>query len=332
MKLARPLLLPFVPLYRFAWRIHDRRISGGREEASRLRLPVISVGNLSTGGTGKTPLAIALAQGLAQRGLHVDILSRGYGRSGKHPALVDPNGSAREFGDEPLLMTRATGAPVYVGEERFEAGQLAESKLPADCPAVHILDDGFQHRQLYRDLDILLLNWEDWHNYLLPAGNLREPREAVLRASILAIPADDTALEEDLRAFGWPGPIWHLRRQMQAPQVAGPALAFCGIARPAQFFSGLQAAGVQLAARIAFPDHHRYSQRELDRLCAVAREDGATELVTTEKDAVRLGALTPNLPLKTAPLRIEIDEEAAAFDWLASYVTARQKQSGPMRK
>ncbi|MFP5234418.1 MAG: tetraacyldisaccharide 4'-kinase [Acidobacteriota bacterium] len=332
MKLARPLLLPFVPLYRLTWRIQDRRISGGMEEASRLRWPVISVGNLSTGGTGKTPLVIALAQGLAQRGLHVDILSRGYGRSGKDPVLVAPDGSAREFGDEPLLMTRATGAPVYVGAERFKAGVLAESEVPEGRPAVHILDDGFQHRKLYRELDILLLNWEDWHNYLLPAGNLREPREAVLRASIIAIPADDTGLEEDLRAFGWPGPIWHLRRQMQIPQLDGPVLAFCGIARPAQFFAGLQAAGVPLAARIAFRDHHRFTQRELDRLCAVARQDGATQLLTTEKDAVRLGALTTSLPLKTAPLRIEVDEEAEAFDWLASYVAARQRQSAPVRK
>jgi tetraacyldisaccharide 4'-kinase len=332
MKLARPLLLPLVPLYRMGWRIHDRRFASGQELARRLRWPAISVGNLSTGGTGKTPMVIALAQALSQRGLQVDILSRGYGRAGKQPASVDPSGSAREFGDEPLLMARATGVPVYVGADRFQAGVLAESQLAESCAAVHILDDAYQHRRLYREVNILLLNWEDWHNYLLPAGNLREPREAIARASVIAIPAEDRTLEQDLRAFGWSGPIWRIRRRMQIPAAAGPALAFCGIARPAQFFAGLHAAGVPLAGRIAFRDHHRYSQREIDRLCSIARQDGATHLLTTEKDVVRLGDLSTSLPLNSVPLRIEIEDEAAALEWLLTRIAAQRQPSGPVRK
>lgn len=320
MKLARPLLLPFVPLYRLTWSTQNNRIARGHTPVQRLRLPVVSIGNLSTGGTGKTPLAIALAQALAQRGFAVDILSRGYGRSGKQPARVPTDGSPRSFGDEPLLMARAAGVPVYVAARRFDAGRLAESQPHLPGPALHILDDGFQHRQLYRDVDILLLNREDWIDYLLPAGNLREPVEASRRASVVAIPAEDPHLERELRDAGWKKPIWRIRRRMLVPEVAGPVLAFCGIARPGQFFAGLQSAGIQLTARIAFPDHHRYSQRELDRLAVIARQEGATEFLTTEKDAVRLQGLTPALPLKTVPLRVQIEDEAAALDWLADRI------------
>lgn len=324
MKLARPLLLPFVPLYRLGWSVHNYRVEHGRTPVRRLRLPVISIGNLSTGGTGKTPLAIALAQALTQRGLSVDILSRGYGRSGKRPALVSLDGSPRYFGDEPLLMARATGVPVYVAARRMDAGRLAESQ--PQPPAVHILDDGFQHRQLYRDIDILLLNREDWIDYLLPAGNLREPVEALRRASVAAIPAEDPDLERELREAGWKKPVWRIRRRMMVPVVAGPVLAFCGIGRPGQFFAGLQRAGIPLAARIGFPDHHRYSQREIDRLGVIAKHDGATEFLTTEKDAVRLQGLTPGLPLKTVPLRVDIEDEPAALDWLVDRI---RKPSGP---
>ena len=322
MKLARPLLLPFVPLYRLAWSTQNNRLARGHDRVERLRLPVVSIGNLSAGGTGKTPLAIALTQALTQRGVGVDILSRGYGRAGKRPAVVALDGSPRHFGDEPLLMARATGVPVYVAARRIDAGRLAESRAQQSGPAVHLLDDGFQHRQLYRDVDILLLNREDWIDYLLPAGNLREPVEASRRASVVAIPAEDPDLEHELREAGWKKPVWRIRRRMMVPEVAGPVLAFCGIARPGQFFAGLQRAGIRLTARIGFPDHHRYSQRELDRLAVIARQDGATEFLTTEKDAVRLQGLTLPLPLKTVPLRVQIEDETAALDWLADRIRA----------
>lgn len=332
MKLVRPLLFPLNLLYRMAWDVHNRRYVEGAAWARKLKQPVISIGNLSTGGTGKTPLAIALAQGLTARGIHVDILSRGYRRRGKGPALVDPEGSPQEFGDEPLLMARTAGVPVYVDAKRFQAGILAESQLPENSAAIHILDDGYQHRQLYREIDILLLNREDWRGSLLPAGNLREPREAAGRADVIAIPAGDAEFEEVLRREGWIGPIWHICRRMQVAPLAGPALAFCGIARPAQFFAGLQSAGVPLAGRIAFRDHHRFSQREIDRLCTIARTDGSTELLTTEKDAVRLAHLSFSLPLKTVSLRVSIDDEEAALDWILERLAARPSQTGPVRK
>lgn len=309
----RPLLRPFTPLYRvgLAWRAW--RLASGREPVRRLSLPVISIGNLSTGGAGKTPLAIALAQALTRRGVRVDVLSRGYGRRDKGPARVQRNGTAEEYGDEPLLIARAAGVPVYVAAQRYQAGLLAEMDAQA---AVHILDDGFQHRQLHRDADILLLNRADWHDRLLPAGNLREPLQAAKRASVIAIPAGDTELEQALRAWGWAGPIWRLRRRMDIPALAGPVLAFCGIARPEQFFWGLQESGLRVAARIAFRDHHPYSDRDVERLRSAAAACGNAALLTTEKDGVRLGLLASELAVTTVPLRVEIEEEAAAVDWL----------------
>jgi tetraacyldisaccharide 4'-kinase len=343
---ARRMLLPLTPLYRFGLALRELRLRSGREPIGRLRFPVVSVGNLSTGGAGKTPFAIALARALTEAGFAVDVLSRGFGRKASAPARVRPDGTAAEFGDEPLLIAREAGVPVYVATQRYDAGLLAEQgfgELPSGARAlvdsavpdvraeartlqragvVHILDDAFQHRQLHRDIDILLLNREDWHDRLLPAGNLREPRRAAMRASVIAIPSGDPGLETGLRTGGWKGPIWRLHRQMDAPQVSGPVLAFCGIARPDQFFAGLEAGGLRLAARVSFRDHHPYAARDLERLQASARSAGAAALVTTAKDLVRLtphlAALLPDLPLLTAGLRIEIEEESAALDWLVT--------------
>jgi tetraacyldisaccharide 4'-kinase len=318
---VRKLLLPLVPAYRLALLLREVRLGTRLEPVRRLRFPVVSIGNLSTGGAGKTPLAMALAKALERRCLRVDVLSRGYGRRGRSPARVEPGGSAEEFGDEPLLIARETGVPVYVAGQRFEAGVLAEAERSADSRAgLHLLDDGFQHRQLHRDVDILLLNRQDWQDGLLPAGNLREPVEAARRAGAIAIPAGDAELEAELRAWGFDGPVWRLERTMEVPAVAGPVAAFCGIARPEQFFAGLEAAGLRVAVRFAFRDHHRTTGADLKRLASAARKAGATALVTTEKDLVRLGelsaALPESLPLKTARLRIEIEREEEAIEWL----------------
>jgi tetraacyldisaccharide 4'-kinase len=315
-RIARPWLAPLVPLYRLGLALRERRLASGREVEWELEWPVVSIGNLSTGGTGKTPLTIALAQALTARGFHVDVLSRGYGRSDNGTALVQSQGSAQHFGDEPLLIERKAGVPVYVDAERYEAGLLAESEQMADGPAVHLLDDGFQHRQLYRNVDILLLDEHDWRDQLLPAGNLREERNAIERADVVAIPADQPALEAELRSWGWAGPLWRLHRRMDVPATEGPAVAFCGIARPEQFFAGMEAAGVKLAGRISFPDHHAYTQSDLQKLRAALESTGSSILLTTEKDAVRLGEMANDLPLKTVPLRTQIENESAVIDWL----------------
>ena len=351
---ARNLLVPLTPLYRAALGWREMRLRRGWELVRRLHFPVISVGNLSAGGAGKTPFTIALARSLAARGFAVDVLSRGYGRLAIGAARVDRDGSAEEFGDEPLLITRDTGVPVYVAGQRYDAGLVAEADTGNDKgrPRVHILDDGFQHRQLYRDVDIVLLNREDWEGRLLPAGNLREDLRAAQRAHILVIPHTDTDLERELRAWGWQGPVWRVERRMDVPAVEGPVVAFCGIARPEQFFAGLEAGGLRLAAQVTFRDHHRYTLGDLDRLRAAARAAGATAFVTTPKDEVRLrdhhsssgtlasadgstppwrptlltndvkvreeeGRACSNLPFFTAGLRTEIRDEAKAMNWLA---------------
>jgi len=328
----RGLLTPLTPLYRFSLAWRERRLASGREPIRRLRYPVISIGNLSTGGAGKTPLTIALAKALTNCGLAVDVLSRGYKRQSTLAARVDPGGTADEFGDEPLLIARQAGVPVYVAPQRYDAGLMAESSSDYPAPAppkaesappqvaqvVHILDDGFQHRQLHRDIDILLLNGADWRDRLLPAGNLREDRSAATRADIIAIPTNEKELESELRAWGWNGPIWRLHRSMEVPPAEGSVLAFCGIARPEQFFAGIAGAGVHLAGRGVFPDHHRYTARDLDRLADQARTAGAATLLTTEKDEVRLAGLRSPLPIATVHLRTQIENETAALDWIVS--------------
>ncbi len=325
--MRRPWLAPLAPLYAAGVALRNLRLEKGWETVQRLNWPVVSIGNLSTGGAGKTPLAITLAGLLRGRGFHVDVLSRGYGRRSTEPACVRPDGRAEEFGDEPMLMARAD-LPVYVARERYGAGLLAEIDRPAATPpGVHLLDDGFQHRQLARDVDILLLNRADWRDTLLPAGNLRESVTAAKRASVMAIPVEEPDLEAALRKWGWQGPIWRIARRIQVPVVSGPAMAFCGIARPEQFFRGLESAGLRLAARKAFHDHHRYSARAMERLVAAARAAGAETLVTTEKDAVRLDGLAatvPNgLPVVTVRLHTEIEDADGAADWLAARLRAR---------
>jgi tetraacyldisaccharide 4'-kinase len=340
--MKRTWLAPLVPLYRvgLAWR--ELRLQRGVEPARRLQWPVISIGNLSTGGSGKTPFAITLAKLLISRGVHVDVLSRGYGRASRLPAKVDLTGSAGQFGDEPLLIARAAGVPVYVAPQRYDAGLLAEAEAGREAPrqhesragqvaSVHILDDGFQHRQLHRDVNILLLNREDWHDTLLPAGNLREALRAAMRADVLAIPADDADFERELAVWGWRGPVWRLRRRMQVPSVEGPVFAFCGIARPEQFFNGLTNAGLKVAARKSFRDHYDYTGRDIETLVAKARASRAVGVLTTAKDAVRLEALASSfpvdLPLKIVGMSVEIEDEVAAVDWLAARLASTSAPS-----
>jgi len=311
---ARRLLLPLVPVYGLGLALRELRLRSRIEQVRRLRFPVVSIGSLSAGGSGKTPLAIALAQALTRRGVHVDVLSRGYGRKNKAALRVDPNGSAEEFGDEPLLIAREAGVHVYVAAQRYDAGQLAEAAMDESTgPRVHLLDDGFQHRQLERDVNILLMDSVDLHDHLLPAGNLREPFSAIRRATVIAIPADDGAVEARLNTAGWRGPVWRLHRCMEVPPIEGPIVAFCGIARSEQFFAGLEAAGLHLASRIAFPDHHIYKVHDLDCVRDAVRSIGATAVITTEKDRVRLGGLGESLALRTVRLRTEIENEDEAI-------------------
>jgi tetraacyldisaccharide 4'-kinase len=241
---SRFLLKGLVPLYEIGLALREVRLGTRFEPIKQLKLPVVSVGGISAGGAGKTPLVIALAKALTTRGVHVDVLTRGYGRKSHAAVRVDSTGSAEKFGDEPLVIALEANAPVFVAKQRYDAGILAERFVStSQALALHILDDGFQHRQLHRDVDIVLIDRRDWVDDLLPAGRLREPLTALHRANVIGVPADDEELAEKMMAMGWEGQLWRLRRRMKIPVIDGPVVAFCGIAHSDQFFEGLTKGG-----------------------------------------------------------------------------------------
>ena len=232
-------------------------------------------------------------------------------------------------------IAREAGVSVYVGAERFRAGSLAEQEGETSQLGVHVLDDGFQHRQLFRDVDIVLVNSEDMEDCLLPAGNLREGLAALRRATVLAAPAEDERVVGRLRSLGLEKPVWRFRREMvipavTVPSVRGPVVAFCGIARPEQFFLGLERAGVSIAGRRSFGDHHRFTVSDVAQLRDLLRKSGAGAFLTTAKDRVRLGGLEAELeraaPVLTVGLRVVLEEEAAVLGWLLEKLAAAQSK------
>lgn len=284
--------------------LYDRQMLKSR----RLAGPVVSIGNLSTGGSGKTPFVILLGELLKSRGVSFDVLSRGYGRKTKGVRVVDPAGSARDFGDEPLLIARRLEVPVIVGEDRYAAGRAAEEKFGV---RLHLLDDGFQHRALARDFDIVLVTPEDARDRLLPVGRLREPPAALKRAHavVLTSGADWTRFPLDGKL------VWRARRGIVPKDLPPHPLAFCGIARPQSFFLQLRAAGIAPAAEAVYRDHHAYTEADVRELEALRQHSGAGGFVTTEKDAVNLGGLLSALqPLAVVPVRMELEEAQAAVE------------------
>ena len=188
---------PLSSLYGIATAARNNLYDRGILKSRKLSRPVISVGNISVGGSGKTPFVIMLGELLKQRGIEFDVLSRGYGRATHGTMPVDPNGTSRDFGDEPLLIAKRLECRVFVGESRYQAGKLAENNhvgtAAPGCPPgqqpgpLHLLDDGFQHRSLARDFDIVLLTKQDLHDQLLPAGRLREPPRSLCRADAIVL-------------------------------------------------------------------------------------------------------------------------------------------------
>jgi tetraacyldisaccharide 4'-kinase len=321
-----PLLLaPLEWIYGSVVRARNARFD--REPGQRLRWPVISIGNLSVGGAGKTPLVICLARLLA--GEHPDVLSRGYGRSSSGAERVDVQGSAEQFGDEPLLIARSTGVPVYVGASRYQAGLVAESLAAA--PGVHLLDDGFQHRQLARDLDIVVIHRSDLSQRLLPAGRLREPLSGLRRAGVIVLREEDAQLEPALRAHVRSDCcFWQMQRSLALHSPVQRGIAFCAIARPDDFFRGLTAIGAGIVEKRRFRDHHRYRAADIDQLAALGRRLGCDGFVTTAKDEVKLdpamrAGLNAVAPLHIAELTVALHDPAAALDRMRKslIVTAR---------
>ncbi len=299
----------------------------------RLHHSVISVGNLVSGGSGKTPVVAAIARMLRERGERPVILTRGYGRRERVEGVLVVSDGERVLepvarsGDEPQLLARTLGGiPVLVSPDRYLAGSLAEHQFGA---TVSLLDDGFQHVQLERDIDLLLVSPEDLQDRVLPSGHLREPLGAARFADALLVTGADEEVTQVARELGHErafrvasryGSLSSAGRAFQArpadPQGPPRAIAFAGIARPERFFLALRTLGWEVTRELTYRDHHWFTARDLETIKRAARESGARAIITTEKDAVRLPAATHDIPILVLPMTVEI-EPAGVFDsWL----------------
>jgi len=297
--------------------LYDRGVLRTR----RLEGAVISVGNLSTGGSGKTPFVLLLGELLRARGVRFDVLSRGYERKSRGVLLVDPGGLPERNGDEPLLIARKLEVPVIVGEDRYEAGRFAEAKFGAQ---LHLLDDGFQHRALARDFDIVLVALQDATDRMLPAGRLREPVRSLRRADAVVLVSGASA-----ESFPLDGKlVWRVRRGIAPQNVPPRPVVFCGIARPQNFVLQLRAANIEPAAEAFYRDHHAYGENDIRELLGLKHRSEAGGFVTTEKDAVNLGAYLSALqPLAVVPVRMELADAANALDTMLRRIEERKRRA-----
>jgi tetraacyldisaccharide 4'-kinase len=297
-------------------RLYDRRTIQPR----RLHGPVVSVGNISVGGSGKTPFVILLGELLKQRGVRFDVLSRGYGRKSRGVMQVDPSGPSTTFGDEPLLIARRLEIPVVLGEDRYQAGLVAEGKFG---PQLHLLDDGFQHRRLARDFDIVLVTPDDARDSLLPVGRLREPLASLRRADTIVLTSGANPANFPVEGKL----IWRVRRGISTENIPSRPVAFCGIARPQNFMLQLRKAGVEPAAEAVYRDHHAYTEADIRELLALRDKSEAGGFVTTEKDAINLGGYFSALqPLTVVPVKMELADAANALDTMLRIVHERTKR------
>jgi tetraacyldisaccharide 4'-kinase len=307
---------PFSAIYAAVVGLKNRLYDSGSLKSRALRGPVVSVGNLSVGGSGKTPFVILLGELLRQRGIPFDVLSRGYGRKTRGVLEVHPSGSPDRFGDEPLLIARRVGCPVIVGESRYEAGAYAEGKF---TPQLHILDDGFQHRSLARDFEIVLVTPADLNDQPLPTGRLREPLSSLHRADAIVI-------SSDMNFVPPPGKlIWQVNRNLEVSNAPEKAVEFCGIARPQRFLEDLRGNGINPVATRFYRDHHAYSSADIDELIALRNQNAATGFVTTEKDEINLGAQIEKLgDVAIARVRTELLDAADALDTMLRVIRERK--------
>ncbi len=282
--------------------------------------PVISIGNITVGGTGKTPVTVLIARMLMERGLKVAVLSRGYGGSLEGQTAVVSDGSSLlltpdQCGDEPVLLARSLpGLLVVIGSDRYQAGLLACEQLDPD---IFLLDDGFQHLRLHRDLDILLLDYRRpfGNGLALPAGLMREPSSAAQRADLLILTRctdDATVTVPCLPVCRSTHRLSSFRRLADNATLDAATLgqtrvaAFAGIADPAAFFSNLEQLGIRPVATLSLPDHEPYGRETLEKLNQLARSSKADWLLTTEKDGVKLGLPDTDMSARIVTARLEI--------------------------
>ena len=332
------MMMPFAALYGGAVTVRGSLYERGWLRTGRIPIPVISVGNLTAGGSGKSPMAGWIAASLSKRGFAPAIVSRGYGGSHTGPATLVSSGSgplvdARTAGDEPVMLARQLeGVPIVVSHQRMQGAAVAIASCGARCI---VLDDGFQHRAIHRDLDLLLFDGADpiGNGRLLPAGPLREPLAAIGRAHAVIVTRADRADPSRRSSLAGivarhaPGIPLFAARATPADLLAqdgrvhplatlrgARVVAFAGIARPDVFFEDLRALGAVVVSALRFPDHHRYSGDDRTRIAAAAIDGSAEWILTTEKDMARLGAGREGaaLPgLGAIRLRINVEEENA---------------------
>jgi tetraacyldisaccharide 4'-kinase len=289
------LLLPASWLYGLLQALRRGLYRCGVFKSGRVPCTVLVVGNAVVGGAGKTPTTIGIVRHLAARGLHVGVVSRGYGRSGEGPCAVTPHTAVEVAGDEPLLIARATAVPVFVCAKRH----LAASALLAAHPLTQVIvcDDGLQHYPLYRDLEVCVFDARGTGNgWLLPSGPLREPwpRQALACAGqddarLLVLHTGAKAAFDGFRAQRSLANV-ALTQYGRAVPLAGlqaPLLALAGIAQPEVFFASLRAAGLQLARTWALPDHYDFARLDTGALQGF-------QILCTEKDAVKLWRYWPD--------------------------------------
>ncbi len=312
--LVRMLLWPLSLLYGAIVWFRVWLYAKGLLKQKRLKAPVVSVGNLTVGGTGKTPMVIWIAERLIADGKHVAILSRGYRGT---------NGTSDEI---QLMKFRLQGRVAFgVGKDRFVEGQRLEAQQSID---VFLLDDGFQHLQLARDLDILLMDASRRlaGESLLPAGCLREPLSAMSRANILVFTRTENmsgavdAIQKlnQYPVFAAATQLLGFRRLggeltlLSASEIgAGPFFAFCGLGNPDAFFGDLRNWGLAVCGQLSFPDHHRYTEGDISQIQLGARRAGASAFVTTEKDEQNLGGGGfKNAPVYVSVIDLVVSPEA----------------------
>ena len=348
-------LAPLGLLYGAAARLRRGLYHAGVFRVHQIDEPVISVGNLTTGGTGKTPLVEWIAREVASKGRRVCILTRGYGRKAPHQRVIVSDGKSiladeNAAGDEPLLLAeKLLGLAAVISDaNRVSAAAWARENL---APDVFILDDGFQYLKLARELNILCIDATNpWGGErLLPAGRLREPLAEVKRADCIVITRADQAtgielLESRMAQLARGRPILrssvktiglrplHLNKNDgnadRSTMPRGPLAAFCGIGNPQSFFTQLDREGQTLSYSRAFPDHHWYQQADVDKVVAEARRRGAVAMVTTEKDAVKLRSLRFEIPCYVVRIEIKVDDEGRLRELINAALLSEPRHVG----
>lgn len=325
---------PFSPLYSLVMSVRQNLYRRNILTVHRLAVPVISVGNLTMGGTGKTPAVAWIARFLHAAGHRPAIISRGYGGTAKGAVNLVSDGNqvlltADHAGDEPAMLARQLpGIPVLTGKIRLHPCRHAIERLGS---TILILDDGFQHLAIARDIDLVLFNATTLagNSRVFPGGELREPVAALHRCTAFMLTGVDDGNAGRAERFAallntrFPDkPVFYSSIAAELPAPPGslapidpspPLFAFCAIAHPDRFFNALYAMNMHVTGKTWFSDHHRYSQNDVDAICRRASASGARALITTEKDMVKLERLQVALPLLPLQTRFETDDRFSGY-------------------